>query len=117
MARGAGMSSIKEVLAGWGDVARLLRGGESGSIVPVVIPKDSRGLRWLTLVWFAVWAALSGFMLRSEGYDALGTLAVVVAVLSLVLAGLWWWRSSIVEIEERSEEHTSELQSRENLVC
>ncbi|HLS39632.1 MAG TPA: SPFH domain-containing protein [Ornithinicoccus sp.] len=100
MARGAGMSSIKEVLAGWGDVARLLRGGESGSIVPVVIPKDSRGLRWLTLVWFAVWAALSGFMLRSEGYDALGTLAVVVAVLSLVLAGLWWWRSSIVEIEE-----------------
>ena len=31
MMRGQGMSSIKEVLAGWNDVARLLRGGESGS--------------------------------------------------------------------------------------
>jgi regulator of protease activity HflC (stomatin/prohibitin superfamily) len=100
MMRGQGMSSIKEVLAGWGDVARLLRGGEQGAVVPVVIPKDSRGLRWMTLVWFALWAILSGFMLMGADRGTLGVLAIVVGILSVLLAALWWWRSSIVEIEE-----------------
>jgi regulator of protease activity HflC (stomatin/prohibitin superfamily) len=100
MMRGQGVSSIKEVLAGWNDVPRLLRGGESGSVVPVVIPKDARGLRWLTFVWFAIWALLSSFMLMGVERDGLGRLAIFAAVAALVLAGLWWWRSSIVEIEE-----------------
>lgn len=98
--RGHGMSSIKEALAGWGDVAALLRGGDQGVLVPVVIPKDSRGLRWLSLVWLAVWAGLSGIFLFVDDHGALGALALLVAVVSLLLAALWWWRSSIVEIEE-----------------
>ena len=98
--RGQGMSSIKEVVSSWSDVARLLRGGESGALVPVVIPRDSRGLRWTTLVWFGLWALISGFMLMSADRGGLGTMAILVTVLSLVLAALWWWRSSIVEIEE-----------------
>lgn len=98
--RGQGMSSIKEALAGWGDVAALLRGGDQGVLVPVVIPKDSRGLRWLSLVWLALWAALSGIFLLFGDHGALGALALFVAVLSVLLAALWWWRSSIVEIEE-----------------
>ncbi|USQ75879.1 SPFH domain-containing protein [Ornithinimicrobium cryptoxanthini] len=98
--RGQGMSSIKEVVSSWSDVARLLRGGESGALVPVVIPRDSRGLRWTTLVWFALWALISGFLLMSADRGSLGTLAILVTVVSLVLAALWWWRSSIVEIEE-----------------
>lgn len=99
-ARGQGMSSIKEVVSGWSDVARYLRGGDSGSLVPVVIPKDKRGLRWTSLIWFGVWALLSGLFLAISDHGALGGLAIVVAVFAFVLSALWWWRSSIVEIEE-----------------
>ncbi len=98
--RGAGMSSIKEVVSGWSDVARLLRGGDSGALVPVVIPRDKRGLRWTSLIWFGVWALVSGFFLMISDHGGLGGLAIVVAVLSFLLSALWWWRSSIVEIEE-----------------
>ena len=98
--RGQGMSSIKEVVSGWGDVARYLRGGDSGSVVPVVIPKDRRGLTWTSLIWFGIWALLSGIFLAASGHGALGGLAIFVAVFSFALSALWWWRSSIVEIEE-----------------
>ncbi len=98
--RGDGMSSIKEVLAGWGDVAALLRGGDGGVLVPVVIPKDTRGLRWLSLVWLAAWAALSGALLMFSDSGGLSVLALLAAVVLLALAALWWWRSSIIEIEE-----------------
>lgn len=98
--RGQGMSSIKEVVSAWSDVARFLRGGDSGSLVPVVIPKDKRGLRWTSLVWFGVWALVSGIVLAATDHGGLGGMAVVVGVVSFLLAALWWWRSSIVEIEE-----------------
>lgn len=98
--RGQGMSSIKEVVSGWGDVARYLRGGDGGSVVPVVIPKDKRGLRWTSLIWFGLWALVSGLFLAASDHGALGGLAIVVAVLAFALSALWWWRSSIVEIEE-----------------
>jgi len=95
-----GMSSIKEALAGWGDVAALLRGGDGGALVPVVIPKDTRGLRWLSLVWLAAWAGLSGVFLALGDRGAVSALAFIAAVIFLALAALWWWRSSIIEIEE-----------------
>ncbi|GAA8851368.1 SPFH domain-containing protein [Helicobacter pylori] len=98
--RGQGMSSIKEVVSGWGDVARYLRGGDSGSLVPVVIPKDKRGMRWTSLVWFGVWALLSGVLLAATDHGALGGLSIFVAILAFMLSALWWWRSSIIEIEE-----------------
>jgi regulator of protease activity HflC (stomatin/prohibitin superfamily) len=98
--RRQGTSSIKEALAGWGDVAALLRGGDQGAIVPVVIPKDSRGMRWLSLVFLAAWAGITAVLLFAEDRAGFGLPAAVVAVALLLLAGLWWWRSSIVEIEE-----------------
>ncbi|WP_338751796.1 SPFH domain-containing protein [Janibacter alittae] len=98
--RGQGMSSIKEVVSAWSDVARFLRGGDAGSVVPVVIPKDKRGLRWTGLLWFALWALISGIALMASDHGGLGGLAIIVAVVSVLLAALWWWRSSIVEIEE-----------------
>lgn len=94
------MSSIKEALAGWGDVAALLRGGDGGALVPVVIPKDARGLRWLSLVWLAAWGALSGVLLGINDFGGVAVLAWLTAVVLLALAALWWFRSSIIEIEE-----------------
>jgi regulator of protease activity HflC (stomatin/prohibitin superfamily) len=93
-------SSIKESLARWSDVATLLRGGEGGSLVPVVIPRDSRSLGWLWLVFFSVWALVSGVLLLTTDHGFLGGAAVFVGALWLLAAGVWWWRSSIIEIEE-----------------
>lgn len=93
-----GMSSIKEVLAGWNDVARLLRGGDSGSLVPVVIPKDSRPLRWLSLVWISLWSLITAIILMPD--SVLGTFLLTLGILGFVGSVIWWWRSSIVEIEE-----------------
>lgn len=98
--RGARTSSIKEALAGWGDVAALLRGGDQGALVPVVIPRDSRGTRWLVLIWLGVWALASAAMLLMDGRDWFGTMSLVAGIVLVLLAALWWWRSSIVEIEE-----------------
>ena len=106
-----GGSSIKESLASWGDLAGLLRGGDQGAIVPVVIPRDTRGLRWTVLVWFGLFALTSALMMTINSltagntameflYTALSIPTLIVGVLSIVLAGLWWWRGSIVEIEE-----------------
>ncbi|MBB4933112.1 regulator of protease activity HflC (stomatin/prohibitin superfamily) [Lipingzhangella halophila] len=99
-------SNIKESLAAWSDIARLLRGGDSGSLVPVVIPRDSRGLKWTILVWFGMYMLLTALVvgiLGSAGTINLAVLAIpflALAVLSFVGAMLWWWRSSIVEIEQ-----------------
>src|SRR5699024_2100034 len=93
-------SSIKEAVSDWSDVARLLRGGDSGSLVPVVIPRDKRGLRWTSLIWFGLWALVSGLLLAADGKSTLGGLTIIVAVVSFLLSVVWWWRSSIVEIEE-----------------
>ncbi|WP_304451298.1 SPFH domain-containing protein [Nocardiopsis sp. YSL2] len=106
-----GGSSIKESLASWGDLAGLLRGGDQGAIVPVVIPRDTRGLRWTVLVWFGLFALTSALMMTINSltagnaatefaYTALSIPTLLVGLLSIVVAGLWWWRGSIVEIEE-----------------
>ncbi|RNL87403.1 SPFH domain-containing protein [Halostreptopolyspora alba] len=99
-------SSIKESLASWSDIARLLRGGDSGALVPVVIPRDNRGLKWTILVWFAAYllcTALIAATVGEAGSLLLAAFAIpllVLAILSLAVALLWWWRSSIVEIEQ-----------------
>ncbi|MUL42995.1 SPFH domain-containing protein [Streptomonospora sp. PA3] len=100
---GTGGSSIKEALASWNDIARLLRGGDQGALVPVVIPRDSRGLRWTMLVWFSLYLLLSALLLGVFGGVLLSWAAIpafAVALVALMLGLLWWWRSSIVEIEQ-----------------
>ncbi|MEU4161179.1 SPFH domain-containing protein [Actinoplanes sp. NPDC026670] len=94
-------STISEVVAPWSDVARLLRGGEAGTLVPVVIPKHRRRLGWLAPLWLGLLALLSGVMFSING-DAgfFGVLAYLSGGLFLLIGALWWWRSSIVEIEQ-----------------
>lgn len=89
-------SKIKESLASWSEIRQLLRGGESGRLVPVVIPKDRRGFAWVALLLFAFY--LAGTALLGRG--AFSVLASAGAVLSLLVALVWLWRRAIIEIEE-----------------
>lgn len=103
MGRGHRTSYIKESLASWGDIARLLRGGDQGALVPVVIPKDRRGLGWTVLLWLAIYLLGVAVMAGLTDSGLLGWVAgpaVVLAVIATALGLLWWWRSAIVEIEE-----------------
>lgn len=87
-------SKIKESLASWSDIRQLLRGGEQGQLVPVVIPKDRRGFAWMALVLLALYFA---------GMAALTDLTVpaaLAALFFLVVALVTMWRKAIIEIEE-----------------
>lgn len=90
-------SKITEVVATWGRVRQYLRAGDQGQVVPVVIPKDRRGYGWLLLLGFALYL---GGVAVFAGEGALRGLAVLGAIVGLLLALLWCWRSSIVEIEQ-----------------
>ncbi|GHH62016.1 hypothetical protein GCM10017673_00310 [Streptosporangium violaceochromogenes] len=89
-------SKIKESLAAWPEIRRLLRGGEAGRLVPVVIPKDRRGFAWVSPVLLALY--LAGTALSAEG--VFSALCALGAALFLVTALVWVWRRAIVEIEE-----------------
>ncbi|GAA3621860.1 SPFH domain-containing protein [Streptomyces fenghuangensis] len=101
-------SVISEAVAPWSEIAQLLRGGEAGTLVPVIIPRHRRRLWWLLPLWFGVFALLTGVLLSagdSDGLtgaarDSLAALSYVLGFLALLVGGLWWWRSSIVEIEQ-----------------
>ncbi|GAA4963285.1 SPFH domain-containing protein [Actinoplanes utahensis] len=94
-------SVITEAVAPWGEIARLLRGGgEAGTLIPVVIPKHRRRLFWLLPLWLGLLAILSGVMFTVRGDETLAVLTYLAGVLFLLVGVLWWWRSSIVEIEQ-----------------
>ncbi len=103
-------SVISEAVAPWSDVAQLLRGGEAGTLIPVIIPRHRRRLWWMLPLWLGVFAVLTGVMATVRGadeastsdiaYDALAGLAYASGALLLLVGALWWWRSSIVEIEQ-----------------
>lgn len=89
-------SKITDAVAAWSNIRQLIRGGDEGKLVPVVIPKDNRGVGWLVLLLAALYlagtAAFSGGIVASVSWIA-AALALVVSVVAL-------WRGSIVEIEQ-----------------
>ncbi|MCP4655353.1 MAG: SPFH domain-containing protein, partial [bacterium] len=91
-----GFSKIKEVVAVWNNIRQLLRSGDEGHLVPVVIPRDRRGLGWLLLVALAFYFIGIGL---SVELIPMG-LAILPAVVLLLLAAVWFWRASIVEVEQ-----------------
>ncbi|SOD65817.1 Regulator of protease activity HflC, stomatin/prohibitin superfamily [Streptomyces zhaozhouensis] len=101
-------SVIAEAVAPWGEVAQLLRGGDAGTLTPVIIPRHRRRLWWMAPLWLGVFAMLTGVMLAVQdasgvgefAYDALAVPAYGLGLALLLAGGLWWWRSSIVEIEQ-----------------
>ncbi|MHC0431711.1 SPFH domain-containing protein [Streptomyces sp. O3] len=109
-ARMSQRSVISEAVASWSEIPQLLRGGEAGTLVPVIIPRHRRRLWWMLPLWGGVFALLCGVMLSVKeadsgavgdvAYGALAGLAYAIGVVLLLVGGLWWWRSSIVEIEQ-----------------
>ncbi|MDF4250239.1 SPFH domain-containing protein [Streptomyces sp. WMMB303] len=103
-------SVISEAVAPWSEIAQLLRGGEAGTLIPVIIPRHRRRLWWMLPLWLGLFALLAGVMLSLRGadaegasdlaYGALAGLSYALGGVLLVIGGLWWWRSSIVEIEQ-----------------
>jgi len=89
-------SKIKEAVATWGRLHEVLRSGEEGQLVPVVIPKDRRRFGWLMLLGIALYL----FGVAVFGGGPLGALAALGGVLVLLLALVWLWRGAIVEIEQ-----------------
>jgi regulator of protease activity HflC (stomatin/prohibitin superfamily) len=89
-------SRIKEVVAAWGSIQQLLRSGDSGSLVPVVIPRDRRGYGWMMLAGTAVY--FIGAALFSRGFGA--GLFGLMGFFLLGISAFWLWRSSIVMIEQ-----------------
>jgi Membrane protease subunits, stomatin/prohibitin homologs len=89
-------SKITESLAGWSEIRQLLRGGEQGRLVPVVIPKDRRGFGWVVGLLLALY--LAGTAVLADG--TLSLIAAAGAVAALVGTLLWLWRRAIIEIEE-----------------
>jgi regulator of protease activity HflC (stomatin/prohibitin superfamily) len=96
-AAGVGFSKIKEAVSVWRNIRQLLRSGEGGYLVPVVIPKDRRGFAWLYVAGLAIY--LIGFAIAVD-IPAAPTLAMLAAIFLVLAAAVMFWRSSIVEIEQ-----------------
>lgn len=92
-------SRIKEVVGTWENIQRLLRSGDAGSLVPVVIPKDRRRMGWL--IWFALafYSLIANLLLFGLNGAGIGLAIVSIAFFTLIGA-FTWWRSAIVEIEQ-----------------
>jgi regulator of protease activity HflC (stomatin/prohibitin superfamily) len=99
MAVAESFSRIKEVVGTWENIQRLLRSGDGGSLVPVVIPKDRRRMGYL--VWFALgfYSLVTNLLLFGFSGAGIGLGLVSVAFFALIGA-FAWWRSAIVEIEQ-----------------
>lgn len=89
-------SKVKEAVATWGRLRQLLRSGEEGQVVPVVIPKDRRGAGWLAPLGVAFY--LIGVAILGGGF--LRGLAFLLALVFAGVALMSLWRSAMIEIEQ-----------------
>ncbi len=89
-------SRIKETVAAWSAIQQLLRSGEDGQLVPVVIPKRRRRLGWLLLLASSVY--LTGIALFSGGF--IGVIVGFFALIAFAAAVVFFIVGAIVEIEQ-----------------
>src|SRR5699024_9488629 len=89
-------SKITDEVAAWSNIRQLIRGGSDGTLVPVVIPTDKRGLGWL--VMFLVGLYFVGVAVLGGAVSAI--IAWLAAAVAVVIAAVMLWRGSIVEIEQ-----------------
>lgn len=93
-------SKVKEVIATWSNIQQLLRSGEQGDLVPVVIPRDKRGLRWMLWFVLALYVFVPALQVAFNGPIWGAVLMIMFAAFLAVIGGVSWWRSSIIEIEQ-----------------
>jgi len=94
---GREFSRIKEAVAGWSEMRQILRGGQGGQSVPVVIPRDRRRNGWLIVLGVAFYL-LGGALFA--GNLAISFLFAMLGIAVALLGLLWLWRGSIIEIEQ-----------------
>ncbi|MBI1294531.1 SPFH domain-containing protein [bacterium] len=97
MAAPNNFSRIKEMVSAWDRVQQLLRSGDNGRLVPVVIPRDRRGFGWLTAFMIGIYFFGVGFV---SGNMWLIVSMAMVGGFFLFVALVWLWRQAIVEIEQ-----------------
>src|SRR2546428_14215 len=90
------------------------RGGEGGPSEPPSVRQLGGGAGLIGLVVLVAWLA-SGFYIVVEGQR--GVVLTFGKFSEVTTAGLHWRIPYPEPSDERSEEHTSELQSRSDLVC
>ena len=95
--RVASFSRIREVATGWDRIQQMLRSGDKGFLVPVVIPRDRRGFGWLGMLAFALY--LAGVALAIDS-TWLRILLFVMSLFVVLLALAWFWRQAVVSIEQ-----------------
>ncbi|MCS7290620.1 MAG: SPFH domain-containing protein [Roseiflexus sp.] len=89
-------SRIKETVAAWSEIRQLLRSGEDGQLVPVVIPRSRRRLGWLLPLGLSVY--LTGVAVFSGGF--FGVFVGFFALIAFVAAVVSFITGAIVEIEQ-----------------
>ncbi len=89
-------SRIKETVAAWSEIRQLLRSGEEGQLVPVVIPKSRRRLGWLLPLALSIY--LTGVSVFSGGF--IGSFVGFFALIAFLAALISFIMGAIVEIEQ-----------------
>jgi regulator of protease activity HflC (stomatin/prohibitin superfamily) len=90
-------SKIKEAVAAWNNIRQMLRSGDEGQLVPVVIPKDRRGGAWLFGAAFGLYWFFAGIF---SGIPLIGLLIAAGGFLILIGSILVWVIEARVEIEQ-----------------
>jgi regulator of protease activity HflC (stomatin/prohibitin superfamily) len=93
-------SKVKEVVAAWSNIRQLLRSGEDGHLVPVVIPRERRSFGWLFWFVLAFYILAMALYFMIVGRLLLFGLALVAGLFLAAVGAFTWWRSAIVEIEQ-----------------
>jgi regulator of protease activity HflC (stomatin/prohibitin superfamily) len=97
MAVSGDFSRIKEVVSAWDRIQQLIRSGDAGYLVPVVIPRDRRGFGWLTMFMIAIYFIGVGVV---SGNILLMVFMVLLALFFTGVGAVWLWRQAIVDIEQ-----------------
>ncbi len=103
MAKEQGFSKVKEVVAAWSNVRQLLRSGDQGYLVPVVIPKSGRGYGWLfwfVLAIFGLGMAFHAILGGGTGSGLFVAMGILGAIFAFGIGAFSFWRGAIVEIEQ-----------------